>query len=98
MKHLAYGLELDCVFFVGELQGKERLIMSHIIYVIPPAETMKSLSQTHDGKTQPKNTIHWIINSLLKTRASLLTISILIILALRKGEFLPNRRKLNFNK
>lgn len=52
-----YGLELDCVFFVGELQGKEGLIMSHIINVIPPAETMKSSSQTHDSNTQPKNTI-----------------------------------------
>lgn len=50
-----YGLELDCVFFVGELQGKEGLIMSHIINVIPPAETTQSSSQTHDSNTAHKN-------------------------------------------
>lgn len=37
-----HGLELHALLFVGQLQGKERLIVSHVVNFIPPTQPIKN--------------------------------------------------------
>lgn len=37
-----HGLELHALLFVGQLQGKEGLIVSHVVNFIPPTQPIKN--------------------------------------------------------
>lgn len=41
-RRLTYGLKLNTLLSVGELQGKERLVVTHVVNFVPPTQPIKA--------------------------------------------------------
>lgn len=63
MKRQTYGLELNTLLSVGQLQGKEGSIMTHVANIMPPTQLFNSVAKRmEEGKKHcmllKENTLH----------------------------------------